>query len=123
MKPILLVASGGAVGCLCRYLAGSIAMHRFGGALFPIGTFCINLLGCLLIGIVAGVTERLPAWNTELRLVLITGFLGGFTTFSAFGLETFRLVRDGELMMAMAYSAGSVVLGVLLVGLGLRLTV
>ena len=83
----------------------------------------MNLAGCLAAGLLAGFVERHPdALSAEARLLLFVGLLGGFTTFSAFGLETAQLLRRGEWLVASGYVGGSVLLGLALVLLGLRLT-
>ena len=109
------------LGSMARYYSGAQFLHSFPTARFPWGTFFVNLLGCLLIGVIAGITERLTDYNAELRLLAITGFLGGFTTFSAFGLETLHLLRDQMPGVALIYAVGSVLFGVVLAYLGLRL--
>lgn len=123
MKTVLLVAAGGGIGSVMRYLSGAFFAHSFPAARFPWGTLFVNLAGCFLIGIAAGWIEKLPAWNAELRLALITGFLGGFTTFSAFGLDTLQLTRTGQPVLAAVYACGSVIAGVIMVQAGLRLAV
>lgn len=111
------------IGSIARYSGGAFVSACAPNAKFPWATFFVNLTGCLLIGIIAGILERINAYNLELRLLLITGVLGGYTTFSAFGLETFSLLRTGFIFPAIAYAAGSVVLGVLMVYLGFRIAV
>lgn len=113
------IALGGAVGTLARYaIATSFAGPA--AARFPWSTFAINVIGCFAIGAVSGTWARSPAFPPALGLALMTGLLGGFTTFSAFGLETLVLLRRGDLLLALAYAAGSVVAGVLAVWIGLR---
>lgn len=120
MVPILLVGIFGGLGSITRYLAGSFLLHHFPGIKFPLGTLFVNLTGCLAIGIVAGISQRMTSGNEQLRLALIVGFLGGYTTFSAFGLDTLALIKDGEPAIAILYSFGSILLGVLLVQIGLK---
>ena len=109
-RPALLgVALGGAAGSVLRYLV-SHAFKAAPGA-FPTGTLAVNLLGSLLIGLCAAWAERGAPW---VRPWLMTGFLGGFTTFSAFSLENMRLLRDGHLGTALVYALTSVAAGVLL---------
>ena len=117
---ILLVGLGGAFGSITRYLVGNATMrwaepHNAVG--FPWGTLLVNILGCAAIGMLAVLIERLASLNTELRLLLITGFLGGFTTFSSFGLDTWYLMRKGEWLYATAYVSASVGFGILAVAL------
>ncbi|MBA3772018.1 MAG: fluoride efflux transporter CrcB [Ramlibacter sp.] len=121
MADFLWVGIGGLLGSMARYavalaFAGAPASSRF-----PVATLIVNLVGCALIGVLAGWFERNAALGAGLRLFLLTGVLGGFTTFSAFGLETITLLRRGEPALALAYVAASVVLGLLAVWLGLRL--
>jgi CrcB protein len=120
MTNLLLVGLGGFVGSIARYLLGEWILHQTAEARFPWGTFTVNLLGCLAIGVLSGVAERLEMISPTARLFLFTGVLGGFTTFSAFGLETVYLLRRNELWIAAAYTAGSVVVGLLFLWLGLR---
>jgi CrcB protein len=112
-----MVMVGGAIGSLMRYLLGTAIMNRV-GTRFPLGTVTINITGCFLVGLIMTVlTERLnphPNW----RLLLVVGFLGGYTTFSGFELETLGLVRDGARWLAFLNVVGSVVIGYLAVWLG-----
>ena len=118
---LLLVGAGGAVGSIARYLLATWTMHSAAPQKFPLGTFVVNLAGCLAAGLLAGVAERYPgALSHEMRVLLFTGVLGGFTTFSAFGLETAQLLRRGEWPVASGYVGGSVLLGLALVLLGMR---
>lgn len=121
MKEILLVAMGGMFGSVSRYLCSGYVANLFLNSKFPFGTFTVNIIGCLLIGIIAGITEKISGYNAELRLLLISGFLGGFTTFSAFGIESLHLIKDGNLPTAFAYITGSVSLGIIAAYLGLRI--
>lgn len=102
MTRIVLVGVGGFFGAVCRYgLAG--AVHRLGdSAFFPWGTLAVNAIGCLAIGVVAGLVEFRGVLSPEARLVVVIGFLGGFTTFSSFGYETFQLLRDGQTVSALS---------------------
>lgn len=125
MTPILSVALGGALGSVLRYAMGTaMTAHAAAawGSRFPLGTFAVNLLGSLLIGLVAGMADKHAALSPELRLFLITGVLGGYTTFSSFGLETVMLLKGGQWGLAAAYVLGSVVLGLVLVAVGWWLT-
>ncbi len=118
MKAILLVAAGGAAGSVARYLMSGWALHHAVNWRFPLGTFVVNLTGCLIVGLLAGLAIRHELLSADVRLLLFTGLLGGFTTFSAFGLETFALLRKGETLVAGGYVAASVIVGLLAVGLG-----
>ena len=119
MKEILLVGAGGLIGAIGRYKLGGYILHHTGGWRFPISTFTINVVGCLLMGILAGLAER-GRWGQEFRIFLMPGLLGGFTTFSAFGYEGMFLIQRGESHIALAYAAGSVICGLAGVWLGLK---
>jgi CrcB protein len=119
MQSWLYIAAGGACGSLLRH-AAQIGMQRAVGHPFPFGTLLVNVLGCLLIGVVAALAGPL-AWREEHRLAIMTGLLGGFTTFSAFSLETASLAEHESLALALAYIVVSVALGLMAVYLGLRL--
>ncbi len=120
MKEALIVGIGGFLGTIARWLLGGAILHRFPDLKFPLGTFIINLLGCLLIGVLAGLAERKAAFSPELRLFLFTGICGGFTTFSAFALENVFLLRRGEAVTAGLYVAASIIAGLSAVWLGYR---
>jgi CrcB protein len=113
----LLIWLGGGIGSLARYVAGSAIMTRFGSR-FPLGTMVVNATGSFLIGLLMTLlTERWqphPNW----RLLLVVGFLGGYTTFSSFEWETFSAVREGGLWIGLANVVGSVVFGYAAVWLG-----
>lgn len=110
----LWIAIGGAIGASARYLVGGI-VHRFAPPFFPWGTFTVNLVGCLVFGVVAGLAEHRFVVGPVGRAFVMIGILGGFTTFSSFTFETFELLRDGQVGRAAFNVAGQVVLG--LVGL------
>ena len=116
----LLVLLGGGVGALARYAAGTAIMARFGGR-FPLGTLVINVTGSFAIGfLMTLLTDRLnidPAW----RLLLVVGFLGGYTTFSSFEWETFAAIRDGQLLSGLLNILSSVVVGYAAVWFGVLL--
>jgi CrcB protein len=121
MTNLLLVGAGGFLGAVARYLLGGWILHHSMAAKFPWGTFAVNLLGCLVIGVLSGVAERFDTFGHGARLFLFTGLLGGFTTFSAFGLETIFLMRRGEWFFAAFYVGASVVLCLFAVSFGWRL--
>ncbi len=121
MQSVLLVGLGGFLGAVARYKLGGYILHLTAQGRFPFGTFTVNVLGCLVVGLLAGVAERYQVIGPDARLFLFTGVLGGFTTFSAFGLETVNLIRRGDLGTAVLYAGGSVVLGITAVWLGLKL--
>lgn len=115
MKGMLLVAVGGALGSVGRFLLSGWVLHHAVDWRFPLGTFVVNVLGCLGVGVVGGLVVKHDFFSPEVRLLLLTGVAGGFTTFSAFGLETFYLLRRGEALVAGGYVAASVVVGLLAV--------
>jgi CrcB protein len=99
---LLLVGAGGFVGSALRFIVGTWVMRTAGMSVFPYGTLTVNILGCLVIGLLAGLTEGRQLFSTEVRLLLFFGALGGFTTFSAFGFETVVLLRDGRVALGLA---------------------
>ena len=118
LKQIIIVAIGGAAGSVLRYLA-TIISAKFYNNNFPFATFIVNIVGCLLIGILIGIFERTGSVNENIRLLLITGFCGGFTTFSAFSSENISLMQNGNTLLAVTYIVLSVTLGLLAVWFGL----
>lgn len=119
-KAILLVGIGGALGSIARFLCQKY-IYTLYPVNFPWGTFLVNIAGCLLIGIVYGLSEKGQLMNPEWRLFLATGICGGFTTFSSFAYENIGLLRTGNILGFSLYAAGSVVLGILAVYLGMML--
>lgn len=120
MERYLTVLAGAGFGGLARYVLGAWIMARYGGR-FPLGTFVINTSGAFLIGLAMTLlTERLPP-HPNLRLFLVVGILGGYTTFSSFEYEALQAVRDGARWMGLAYVSASVVFGYLAVWLGAAL--
>jgi CrcB protein len=116
----LSVAAFGALGALSRYLVDR-AIEQRSDAVFPWATFTVNLTGCLLFGLLTGVlVDRYdtPAW---LRVGLVMGFVGGYTTFSTYAAEALDLAEERKLAVALVYAAGSVVVGMAAVFVGLRL--
>jgi len=120
MPSILIVMLGGAIGAGFRYHVSLVALRNMGPG-FPWGTWIVNLLGGFLMGLLAGTLVRDPQGGEPLRLFLGVGVLGGFTTFSAFSLETYNMLARGEATMAMAYAISSVCGAILLIGAGLWL--
>ena len=120
MPPLFIVMLGGAIGAGFRYHISLVALRNLGPG-FPWGTWMVNLLGGLLMGVLAGVVARDPQGTEPLRLFLGAGVLGGFTTFSAFSLETFGMLARGQHVMATAYAVSSVAGSVLLLVAGVYL--
>jgi CrcB protein len=121
LKNILLVALGGAAGSIVRYVS-QLYMHQAFPHSFPFGTFTVNIVGCFLIGIISGLMLRTHTVSPDWGLLLTTGFCGGFTTFSAFALDNITLLRNGQLIYFILYTAGSVALGILATWFGLTIT-
>ena len=120
MQKIILIGLAGLAGTLLRYwLSGYVARQY--GETFPWGTIVINLIGCLVTGAVFYVTEERFMVNPTVRAVILIGLLGGFTTFSAYGLQTFVLLRDGEYVLATLNIITSNVLGMFMVWAGYAL--
>jgi CrcB protein len=113
----LLILAGGAVGSLARYLAGSAIMARFGGR-FPLGTLVINVTGSFLIGLLMTLLTQRFSPQTNLRFLLVVGFLGGYTTFSSYEWESYAAIRSGGFWIGFTNLVGSVVLGYAAVWLG-----
>ena len=120
LKQVMMVALGGALGSVARYKLGGVVLHQTQALNFPFSTFCVNVLGCLVIGLLAAVVEHHDLFSTQARLFLFTGLLGGFTTFSAFGYETLFLFRRGLWSISMLYVGLSVFCGLAAVFVGFK---
>tara|TARA_S200000501_G_scaffold357699_1_gene381614 strand:- start:626 stop:994 length:369 start_codon:yes stop_codon:yes gene_type:complete len=120
MKSFLLVFLGGGLGSGIRYLV-TIAMNQYSKVL-PFGTFTVNMLGCLLIGLVLGYAQKQNTLTSNQTILLATGFCGGFTTFSAFANENLELIKNGEIFNFSFYTISSVLIGILAVFIGFYLT-
>lgn len=107
---MLWVGLGGFLGAVSRYKLSGWVLNSIDGK-FPWGTFVVNISGCLAAGILAGLSERYDLFSPHIRLFLFTGILGGFTTFSAFGLETVTLLQRQEFALAAFNIGASVALG------------
>ncbi len=120
MITIFWVALGGAIGAAARYLVAMQALRLFGPG-FPWGTLTVNVAGSLVMGLLAGFFAHRMQVSTDVRMFLMTGILGGFTTFSAFSLDVSVLVARKDYMMSALYIIGSVSLSVAVLFIGLRL--
>ncbi len=114
----LYVFLGAGLGGVLRFLTSKLVHDLLSDWLLPVGTFSVNMLGCLLIGFFAQLAESHSFMTPEIRLFLVVGMLGGFTTFSTFGFDLFTLIHEGKLVWAIMNAVSQVVLGVLLVYLG-----
>lgn len=120
LKNILLVVLGSAAGGGLRYIISTVVQHNTTGK-FPLGTFTVNMLGCFLMGLIVGLTDKNSSNQLSLVLLLATGFCGGFTTFSAFAYENITLFKNQLNLLALAYMLLSVVIGILAVRWGMSI--
>ncbi|WP_353120364.1 fluoride efflux transporter CrcB [Nitratidesulfovibrio sp.] len=118
MQKIVLLGLAGALGSLARYGLAGLVQRATPGS-FPLGTFIVNVLGCLAFGFVWGVCENRISLHPDVRVVLLTGFMGAFTTFSTFTFESLGLMETGQWMAFALYAGGQLLLGLAMVWLGL----
>ena len=121
LKQILLVGMGGFIGSVARFLVSKLNTSVDWFAL-PIGTLTVNVLGSLFIGFLIGISEKSPILTTEWRMFLMVGLCGGFTTFSSFTGENLMLLRNGQVLPLLLYTALSILLGFTAVYLGYTIT-
>jgi fluoride exporter len=122
MKQILIVGLGGCLGVIARYKLGGLLLHHTADWRFPLSTFAVNVLGCFLAGLAAGLVEHHGYFSSDARILIFSGILGGFTTFSAFGLDAVFLIRRDEALIAFGYVMLSVVCGAAALWLGILAT-
>ena len=115
---ILFVGVGGFIGAILRYLVTNWVQDTLHTLSLPYGTLTVNMVGCLLIGLLAGLTESRNLLGPETRALILVGVLGGFTTFSTFGYETIQLIRDGESLAAFSNVGLQLCLGLVAVWIG-----
>lgn len=120
IKDIVLVGIGSGIGGICRYLISLLMGNSHGD--FPWGTFAVNIVGCLLIGILWGLTSRFQHLAPAFLLLLMVGFCGGFTTFSTFSKEGLAMLQSNNYTLFALYIIGSVALGIVAVALGYLIT-
>ena len=120
MVKLLLIGLAGLFGTLSRYWLSGVVARRYGET-FPLGTLAVNLIGCFLAGLFFHILQERFLFNQTVRTVVLIGFLGGFTTFSSFGLQTFTLLQDGEFGRATLNLVASNVVGLFLVWAGYTL--
>lgn len=120
MRTLLLIGLGGGIGSMLRYLT-SVVIQKYYATVFPLATLVVNILGCLLIGIIMGLLEKNYVTDSSMKWLLVTGFCGGYTTFSTFGLENIQLFQNNNMGLAFLYIAASVSAGLLAVWMRLLL--
>jgi len=118
MVKLLLVGTGGFLGSVLRYLMSGLVHRVLTDPLLPYGTLFVNVFGCLTIGFLGGLSETRQLFSPESRLFIFIGLLGGFTTFSTFGYETFNIAHDGQLLMTLTNIGLQLILGLGAVWLG-----
>jgi len=119
-KSLLVIAMGGAIGSVCRYLL-QVGIGKISSMSFPFGTLIVNILGCFLIGLLFGLTVKMPQISMQWRLFLVTGICGGFTTFSSFSIESVSLIMERNYLYFFTYLGCSILLGLLATWVGIIL--
>jgi fluoride exporter len=119
LKQVLLVGLGGGIGSIARFLCQKY-IYEWHPHTFPFGTLIVNVAGCFIIGLIFGLGEKSQVLSAEWRLLLATGFCGGFTTFSTFAAENIGLLKNGQFLWFALYTAGSVIVGILATWIGMK---
>lgn len=121
VKNMILIALGGGMGSVLRYLCNIIINKTYPNKTY-LATLFVNILGCFIIGLLIGYFQKNQTESETLKLLLVTGFCGGFTTFSTFGLENFNLIQSQNYLLTLLYIMLSVIIGIAFVGIGIYLT-
>ena len=122
MIKIAIVGLGGAMGAMCRFLVYEGYINALKNTSLPLGTITVNVLGCFIIGFLGGIADTRQVFAPEVRLLIFTGFLGGFTTFSTFGFELFLYMRNGQIGLAILNGLIQLSAGLILVWVGFVLS-
>jgi CrcB protein len=120
-RAIILIAFGGGAGSVFRYLT-SLFVNKYFSTVFPLATFVTNVLGCFIIGLLLGIFEKQQITNNDLKFLLVTGFCGGYTTFSTFAYENISLFNSNNSVIAFLYIASGTLAGLFAVWVGLAVT-